>query len=44
MVPTTPNPVRRGQKATGLKRSEMAELPKDEPVASSAFFIEVEPR
>jgi len=30
--------VRRGQKATDLRKLKMAELPKDEPAVSSAFF------
>ena len=30
--------VRRGQKAADLIKSKMAELPKDEPAVSSAFF------
>jgi hypothetical protein len=31
--------VRRGQNATGLEHIKIAELPKDKPLVSSAFFI-----
>jgi hypothetical protein len=31
--------VRRGQKAAGLFKEKMAELPKDEPFGSSAFYF-----
>jgi hypothetical protein len=32
--------VRRGRKAAGLKRNKIAELPKDEPLASSAVCFD----
>ena len=32
--------MRRGQKAADLIKSKMAELPKDEPAVSSAFYFQ----